>query len=269
MREFYKRTFYTSTRCLNACQVLAMVIFISILYINKTKVNLHLPATIKHIKTMQEKILSMKVQFNFGFNSETSWLALFPNMNHLISIMESKSQPLSIEQSTSASHTTIVILGKDYKVGDTLVGLINAKDHKGNDKEYGGDFFTVVLRRLESDEDRVSCEVLDLTTGSYDVKCLLPWSGRAVLNATLVHPSEGIYYLIKTYSSRKEYGVRMNTTMVNSKKVSEFTDCSVGFPEMRYLNIILMNYINIKMHLLNKNSLIVIIITLFQRIRFV
>ena len=79
------------------------------------------------------------------------------------------------------------------------------------------------------------CEVEDNMDGSYNASCLLPWKGKAIVTAVLIHPSEAIFHLIQKFSSEQEYGLTMNATMRNSENKTEITKCSVGYPTMRFV----------------------------------
>lgn len=164
---------------------------------------------------------------------ESSWVFLFPHIEHMIGQIQARKLPLEFTESTSAKHTTIDVIEANFEVGQILRASIQANDFHGNRKEYGGDFMSVILRRPGSNNDGISCEILDLLTGSYEVKCILAWPGAAELQAKLIHPSEGIYELIQTYNSSREYGIVRNVTFLNSMKEIEYSECSIGFPNLQ------------------------------------
>ncbi|XP_004636550.1 NXPE family member 1 [Octodon degus] len=103
---------------------------------------------------------------------------------------------------TSAAQSTATILNPrdTYCQGDQLDVLLEAKNHLGRRKEYGGDF----LRARMSSPDRkagASGKVTDFNNGTYLVSFTLFWEGQVSLSVLLVHPSEGASAL---WRARKE-----------------------------------------------------------------
>lgn len=98
-----------------------------------------------------------------------------------------------VSSTTSAAHSTATILHpRDiYCRGDWLEVLIQAKDHLGHRKEYGGDFLRA---RMSSPDLRAgaSGEVTDFHNGTYLISFSLFWEGTISLSVLLIHPSEGV-----------------------------------------------------------------------------
>ncbi|XP_004712865.1 NXPE family member 1 isoform X1 [Echinops telfairi] len=94
---------------------------------------------------------------------------------------------------TSATHSTITLLNPrdTYCTGEHLDLLLEARDHLGRRKEYGGDFLRA---RMTSPTLRAgaSGEVSDFHNGSYLVRFTLFWEGPVSLSLLLIHPSEGV-----------------------------------------------------------------------------
>jgi hypothetical protein len=97
-----------------------------------------------------------------------------------------------INTTTSAKHSTATILNSQdmYCKGDQLDILLEARDHLGHRKEYGGDFlrarmYSPVLKA------GASGKVTDFNNGTYLVSFTLFWEGQVSLSVLLIHPSEG------------------------------------------------------------------------------
>ncbi|XP_069921175.1 NXPE family member 1 isoform X2 [Oryctolagus cuniculus] len=97
-----------------------------------------------------------------------------------------------VNTTTSATHSTATILNPQdkYCMGDQLDILLEAKDHLGHQKEYGGDFLRA---RMSSPALKAgaSGKVTDFNNGTYLVSFTLFWEGRVSLSVLLIHPSEG------------------------------------------------------------------------------
>ncbi|XP_039251541.2 NXPE family member 3-like [Styela clava] len=215
-------------RCILFFEIFAICFILFLTYTHKPTVTIQnsqfwiedgrtfIETPISNAKTIKETLLS------------SSWIHLFPSVRHMVTQIDEN----VISHITNAKQTTITLKGGNkFVVGNKLTAKIVAKDQLGRQKNYGGDFFIVTLRRRGYQNDVITCDVFDEMMGIYHVSCLLPWPGIAYLNAVLVHPSESIFQMIKKYSSEHEWGVLMNTTMRNSKDIDEYTPCSVGFPE--------------------------------------
>ncbi|MBZ3876769.1 NXPE family member 4, partial [Sciurus carolinensis] len=98
-----------------------------------------------------------------------------------------------VNTTTSARHSTVSILNPrhTYCRGDQLDILLEARDHLGRRKEYGGDFLRA---RMSSPALKAgaSGKVTDFNNGTYLVSFTLFWEGRVSLSLLLIHPSEGV-----------------------------------------------------------------------------
>ncbi|XP_045653483.1 NXPE family member 4 [Ursus americanus] len=98
-----------------------------------------------------------------------------------------------ISTTTSAAHSTATILHPrdTYCRGDQLDILLEARDHFGHRKEYGGDFLRA---RMSSPALKAgaSGKVTDFNNGTYLVSFTLFWEGWVSLSIRLIHPSEGV-----------------------------------------------------------------------------
>ncbi|XP_001505479.2 NXPE family member 1-like [Ornithorhynchus anatinus] len=97
-----------------------------------------------------------------------------------------------VNATTSAQHSVATLLHPrdTYCVGERLEIRVEARDHWGRPKEYGGDF----LRARISTPARkagASGRVEDFHNGTYLVSFTLFWEGRVSVSLLLVHPSEG------------------------------------------------------------------------------
>ncbi|XP_076432352.1 NXPE family member 4-like [Peromyscus maniculatus bairdii] len=98
-----------------------------------------------------------------------------------------------LNTTTSATHSTATILNPrdTHCVGDKLDVLLEARDHLGHRKEYGGDFLRA---RMSSPALKAgaSGKVTDFNNGTYLVSFTLFWEGPVALSVLLIHPSEGV-----------------------------------------------------------------------------
>ncbi|XP_037361211.1 NXPE family member 4-like [Talpa occidentalis] len=98
-----------------------------------------------------------------------------------------------LNATTSAAHSTVTILNPrdSYCRGDRLDVLLEARDHLGRRKDYGGDFLRA---RMSSPALKAgaSGKVTDFNNGTYLVSFTLFWEGRVSLSLLLIHPSEGV-----------------------------------------------------------------------------
>ncbi|XP_008576043.1 PREDICTED: NXPE family member 1 isoform X2 [Galeopterus variegatus] len=97
-----------------------------------------------------------------------------------------------VNTTTSATHSTATILNPrdSYCRGDQLDILLEARDHLGRRKEYGGDFLRA---RMSSPALQAGAagKVTDFNNGTYLVSFTLFWEGQVSLSLLLMHPSEG------------------------------------------------------------------------------
>lgn len=109
---------------------------------------------------------------------------------------------IHLNYTTSATHSTATILNPrdTHCVGDQLDILVEARDHLGNRKGYGGDFMRA---RMFSPALKAgaSGKVTDFNNGTYLVSFTLFWEGTVSLSILLMHPSEGVSAL---WRSRKQ-----------------------------------------------------------------
>ncbi|XP_015345154.1 NXPE family member 1-like [Marmota marmota marmota] len=98
-----------------------------------------------------------------------------------------------VNSTTSATHSTVTLLNPrdTYCRGDQLDILLEARDHLGHRKEYGGDFLRA---RMSSPALKAgaSRKVTDFNNGTYLVSFTLFWEGQVSLSLLLIHPSEGV-----------------------------------------------------------------------------
>uniref|UniRef100_A0A8D2DNS4 Neurexophilin and PC-esterase domain family member 2 n=1 Tax=Sciurus vulgaris TaxID=55149 RepID=A0A8D2DNS4_SCIVU len=98
-----------------------------------------------------------------------------------------------VNTTTSATHSTVSILNprRTYCRGDQIDILLEARDHLGHRKKYGGDFLRA---RMSSPALKAgaSGKVTDFNNGTYLVSFTLFWQGHVSLSLLLIHPSEGV-----------------------------------------------------------------------------
>ncbi|KAL8173390.1 UNVERIFIED_CONTAM: hypothetical protein K2H54_048136 [Gekko kuhli] len=82
----------------------------------------------------------------------------------------------------------------NYTVGDTLLVALEARDHRGQPKPYGGDFFRA---RAHSPELKASVAgtVEDHRNGTYTLAFPLLWVGAVQVSVRLIHSSEAVALL--------------------------------------------------------------------------
>ncbi|XP_073913568.1 NXPE family member 4 isoform X2 [Castor canadensis] len=98
-----------------------------------------------------------------------------------------------VNTTTSATHSMITILNPrdTYCRGDQLDILLEARDHLGHKKEYGGDFLRARMSSPTLNAG-ASGKVTDFNNGTYLVSFTLFWEGQVSLSVLLIHPSEGV-----------------------------------------------------------------------------
>ncbi|KAM8972532.1 NXPE family member 3-like [Pelodytes ibericus] len=144
---------------------------------------------------------------------------------HLIRWHEPPFRNLNLTLSTSPKNTLYQLNQRaTYKVGETLEVLITAKDHTGQPKVYGGDFFQAKLHSPKL-KAGVTGHVWDLGNGTYSVMFLLPWPGDARVKIRLIHSSEAVAIL---KDKRERYpGKIYFRGYFQSNGTSEITECNV------------------------------------------
>lgn len=184
------------------------------------------PSSLSTDEVNRRKLLYSKI-----VNKE--WIKYFPQLADMLSKAISapgmnRTIPENVEIRLDKSPHVL-------RMGETLGATIIAKDENSTQQSHGGDFFWAILRPANRSIDGVYCAVADNSDGTYDIKCILPFAGAAELRVTMLHPSESVLEMMTKYSSSQEYGVTMKTEMKNSANRFEHTDCSIDFPDQRYL----------------------------------
>ncbi|VTJ87698.1 Hypothetical predicted protein, partial [Marmota monax] len=127
---------------------------------------------------------------------------------------------------TSATHSTVTILNPrdTYCRGDQLDILLEARDHLGHRKEYGGDFLRA---RMSSPTLKAgaSGKVMDFNNGTYLVSFTLFWEGQVSLSLLLIHPSEGVSALWRARNQGYDRVIFTGQFINGSTQVN--TDCAL------------------------------------------
>ncbi|XP_072269581.1 NXPE family member 3-like [Pyxicephalus adspersus] len=102
----------------------------------------------------------------------------------------------SFMSSTSPKTTECTLIDPQttYHVGELTKVFIRARDHYGNPKTYGGDYFQAKLHSPGL-KAGVTGSITDHRNGSYTVTFPLPWPGICQISISLVHSSEAIAIL--------------------------------------------------------------------------
>ncbi|XP_008259333.2 NXPE family member 4 [Oryctolagus cuniculus] len=131
-----------------------------------------------------------------------------------------------INTTTSAAHSTATILNPrdTYCTGNQLDILLEARDHLGRQKEYGGDFLRA---RMSSPALKAgaSGKVTDFNNGTYLVSFTLFWEGQVSLSVLLIHPSEGASALWR--ARNQGYDRVIFTGQFSSGTTKVNTDCAL------------------------------------------
>jgi len=99
--------------------------------------------------TFQEFLVEFKNQGDEDTTSKPKtkeWRRFMSETDRLLSQIEKGSVkiPKDIKFTTNAAHTELIASkSKGFEVGDKFEGFIQAKDHLGRNKPYGGDYFRV------------------------------------------------------------------------------------------------------------------------------
>ncbi|XP_077117704.1 NXPE family member 3-like [Ranitomeya variabilis] len=111
----------------------------------------------------------------------------------------------SLEFSTHSKTSTFSLLNprSTYVEGEKLEVFIIAKDHKGREKSYGGDFFHAKLHS-PSLKAGVSGSVTDNKNGSYTASFILQWPGETMVSIKLMYSSEAISILHEKRETRPD-----------------------------------------------------------------
>ncbi|XP_028931559.2 NXPE family member 4-like [Ornithorhynchus anatinus] len=97
-----------------------------------------------------------------------------------------------LNATTSAQHSVATLLHPrdTYCVGESLEIRVEARDHWGRPKEYGGDFLKTRIS-TPARKAGASGKVEDFHNGTYLVSFTLFWEGQVSVSLLLFHPSEG------------------------------------------------------------------------------
>ncbi|XP_075131838.1 NXPE family member 3-like [Leptodactylus fuscus] len=119
-----------------------------------------------------------------------------PKFQNLLKLIDWPSPPSSVTNltfSTSPIKCSYSLLNprKIYRIGENVEVIITARDHNGQTKKYGGDFFRAKLHSPAL-KAGVTGQVKDYNNGSYLVTFLLPWPGQAQVQIRLIHSSEAV-----------------------------------------------------------------------------
>ncbi|KAM3924649.1 NXPE family member 3-like [Leptodactylus fuscus] len=122
--------------------------------------------------------------------------AIKQNVNNLLRLIDWPSPPSAIIHlnfSTSPTKSSYHLLNprKVYQTGEKVEVIITARDHNGQPKTYGGDFFRAKLHSPDL-KAGVTGQVKGYNNGSYLVIFLLPWPGKAQVQIRLIHASEAV-----------------------------------------------------------------------------
>ncbi|XP_069804726.1 NXPE family member 3-like [Dendropsophus ebraccatus] len=119
-----------------------------------------------------------------------------PNFQNLLELIDWPGPQIPVTRynfSTSPTHCNYYLLNprEVYRTGEKLEVIITARDHNGQPKQYGGDFFQAKLHSPTL-KAGVTGHVTDYRNGSYLVTFLLPWAGEAQVQIRLIHSSEAV-----------------------------------------------------------------------------
>lgn len=107
-----------------------------------------------------------------------------------------------IDNTTSAKQSKMFIknLKEKYCVGDQVTVQVDAYDHLGKKKTYGGDYLRAIISNPDL-QGRASGRIEDFKNGSYHVYFPLYWEGKVIVTVFLMHPSEAVSALWKSRNS--------------------------------------------------------------------
>ncbi|XP_056426133.1 NXPE family member 3-like isoform X2 [Hyla sarda] len=152
-----------------------------------------------------------------------------PYFRSLLKLLEWPGPPTPISHynsSTSPTKCNYYLLNprKVYRIGEKLEVIIIARDHNGQPKQYGGDFFQAKLHSPAL-KAGVTGQVKDYRNGSYLVTFLLPWEGKAQVQIRLIHSSEAVDVLKRKREDYPEKAYFNGYFQLNGK--SEVTECNL------------------------------------------
>ncbi|XP_073510554.1 NXPE family member 3-like [Phyllobates terribilis] len=111
-----------------------------------------------------------------------------------------------------------------YRIGEKLEVIITARDHNGQPKLYGGDYFRAKLHSPAL-KAGVTGQVKDYNNGSYLATLLLPWPGEAQVQIRLIHSSEAVDVLKRKRESHPEKVYFNGYFELNGTR--EITECNL------------------------------------------
>uniref|UniRef100_H2ZBR3 NXPE C-terminal domain-containing protein n=1 Tax=Ciona savignyi TaxID=51511 RepID=H2ZBR3_CIOSA len=114
--------------------------------------------------------------------------------------------------------------------GDKLQVNIVARNHRGEQKRYGGDYFRVLLK-TDKDTTSVIADITDNLDGTYTAILPLHFSGKARLKVIMIHPSEAIDLLRRVTSTKWSPGLFFSARF-KEKNYEENTECNIWLPSM-------------------------------------
>uniref|UniRef100_H2ZBR4 NXPE C-terminal domain-containing protein n=1 Tax=Ciona savignyi TaxID=51511 RepID=H2ZBR4_CIOSA len=113
---------------------------------------------------------------------------------------------------------------------DKLQVNIVARNHRGEQKRYGGDYFRVLLK-TDKDTTSVIADITDNLDGTYTAILPLHFSGKARLKVIMIHPSEAIDLLRRVTSTKWSPGLFFSARF-KEKNYEENTECNIWLPSM-------------------------------------
>lgn len=99
--------------------------------------------------------------------------------------------PFNFSTSPQKSHFQLWQPQHNYTVGDTLRMWLEARDHNGQPKRYGGDFLRVKAHSPDLKASVVGT-VQDHANGTYTLAFPLLWAGAVQVAVRLIHSSEAV-----------------------------------------------------------------------------
>ncbi|XP_077064196.1 NXPE family member 3-like [Siphateles boraxobius] len=158
-------------------------------------------------------------------------LDIYPRLQQDVYWAEPDRAITNVSISTSPGHTKFIIqnLKESYQIGEELYVTVHAKDFNNKSKCYGGDFFQAKLFWYKT-KASVFGQVVDLLNGSYSVRFLLPWVGKAQVAVRLIHSSEAVQVLKHhrdTDSDRVFFNGYYEGPGPNKTRLSETMMCNV------------------------------------------
>ncbi|CAK8696955.1 unnamed protein product [Clavelina lepadiformis] len=156
-----------------------------------------------------------------------NWKQYFPLI--ISSIQKYKIKNTARNPEAFTWNTSTVTLGtnvKEFKVGDTLVAHLQAKNRSNRNKTFGGDYFRARLIRKTPDgalTDGIACDIKDHLNGSYTLQVPLLMAGTFTLEVKLVLSLEGIAGLIDFTSMQNHKGHNYLATL----QTKEIVECNV------------------------------------------